>query len=319
MATATEAGIDRRTRPSAMQFSTWRAPDGWLYRRMAWPRPAGIPARGSLLFAGGRGDFVEKYLEAFGAWHARGWAVASFDWRGQGKSRGDIVGGHLGTFDILIEDLAALLADWMATTPPPHVVVSHSMGAHLLLRLLIEQPVTHRSGGLAAVVLTAPMFEVNSGGLPAWSAALIADTATRLGLGERPLWGSPLARAPAGSKRQRVLTGCVERYEDECFWWGAEPDFAPAAPTLGWVRAAYRSARAFTPAALGGVNLPMLLVGAQEDRLVRGAAIRRAAGLLPRAELMMVAGCAHEILRERDEVRAAVMARIDTFLDAHTQ
>ena len=29
---------------------------------MEWPQPKGRPVRGSLLFAGGRGDFVEKYL-----------------------------------------------------------------------------------------------------------------------------------------------------------------------------------------------------------------------------------------------------------------
>jgi alpha-beta hydrolase superfamily lysophospholipase len=31
----------------------------------------------------------------------------------------------------------------------------------------------------------------------------------------------------------------------------------------------------------------------------------------------MFTGCAHEILRERDPVRLAALARIDAFLDAH--
>ena len=52
------------------KFTTGRAPDGGRCRRMDWPQPAGAKARGSLLFAGGRGDFIEKYLEAYAHWHA---------------------------------------------------------------------------------------------------------------------------------------------------------------------------------------------------------------------------------------------------------
>lgn len=302
--------IDRRARPPGMRLSDWRAPDGWLHRRMDWPQEEGRVARGSLLFAGGRGDFVEKYLEAIGTWHRRGWHVASFDWRGQAKSKGDVEGQHLDSFDPLLEDMAALVAEWRASSPAPHVIVGHSMGGHMLLRLLIE-----RRPAIEAAVLVAPMIFVNSGPLPPWLARLVAGAATGLGFGRRPLWGAPLARAPAGSRRQQVLTSCLERYADEHYWWEMDPDFAPAPPSFGWVRAAFRSARAFTPRRLKALDLPILLIGAEQDRLVSAEAIRRTARLLPRAELEMYDGCAHEILRERDGMRLAAMARIEAFLD----
>lgn len=306
--------IDRRAYPKGMRLWGWRAPDGWLHRRMDWPRTDGAPARGSLLFAGGRGDFVEKYLEAVTVWHRAGWAVSSFDWRGQGKSKGDIVAANLESFDPLLDDMAALVGEWRAANPAPHVIVAHSMGAHMLLRLLIE-----RAPALDAAVLVAPMIDVNSAPLPLWLARLVASAVTGLGLGHRRLWRAPLARAPAGSRRQKVLTSCVERYDDERYWWELEPDFAPAAPSFGWLRAAYRSARAFSPKHLAGVDLPILLIGANADRLVDATSIRRVAGLLPRAELEMFDGSAHEILRERDPVRLAALARIDAFLDVHAR
>jgi lysophospholipase len=59
----------------------------------------------------------------------------------------------------------------------------------------------------------------------------------------------------------------------------------------------------------------MLLIGTERDRLVSPAAIRRAASLLPNGELEMFDDAAHEILRERDEVRLKALARIDEFLD----
>src|SRR3712207_2289598 len=91
--------IDRRAPPAAAKFSVWHSRDGWPIRRMDWPQPPGAPTRRSLIFCGGRGDFIEKYLEPLGHWHAGGWNVTSFDWRSQGESRGNIVGGHLETFD----------------------------------------------------------------------------------------------------------------------------------------------------------------------------------------------------------------------------
>jgi lysophospholipase len=105
---------------------------------MDWPQPEGGGA-GSLLFAGGRGDFIEKYLEPLAHWHARGWNVVSFDWRGQGESRGTSSAGHLDSFDPLVaDDLAALIAEWRRS-PGPHVAIGHSMGGHLLLRILAER------------------------------------------------------------------------------------------------------------------------------------------------------------------------------------
>lgn len=301
--------IDRRAYPGGMLLWAWAAPDGWMHRRLDWPQPDGERPRGSLLFAGGRGDFVEKYLEAMTEWHRQGWSVASFDWRGQGKSKVGATASRLQRFDTMVEDLGALIADWRAATPGPHVVVAHSMGGHLMLRVLVAG-----QAKIDAAVLVAPMIEVNSGIVPPRLARAIASAATRLGLGARPLWGAPLARAPAGSKRQRALTGCVQRYEDELYWWDMEKDHAPTAPTFGWLHEAYSSARHFRPEALARVNVPVLLIGADRDELVSAAAIRRAAGLMPMAELVMFPDCAHEILRERDAVRAEAMARIDRFL-----
>ena len=79
---------------------------------MDWPQPDGVRPRGSLIFAGGRGDFIEKYLEALGHWHARGWQVTSFDWRGQGASAAP--GAAAASLDPLVDDFAALLGDWRA-------------------------------------------------------------------------------------------------------------------------------------------------------------------------------------------------------------
>ncbi|HYW15925.1 MAG TPA: alpha/beta hydrolase [Allosphingosinicella sp.] len=304
--------FDRRSVQSDARFGEWKAADGWSVRTIERRQGEKAQVRGSLLFASGRGDFIEKYLEAQDHWHRGGWNVTSFDWRGQGGSQGDLPGGHLDRFETLVGDLAAFIEDWRRETPGPHVVVAHSMGGHVLLRMLAD-----RHPPVDAAVLVAPMLAINTGPMPALAAQWLASTATQFGWSGQPAWQQPSLPQPAGSMRQAILTGCPDRYEDELWWWEKHPGFNLGAPSWGWLKAAFQSCAALTPARLAGVQTPMLLIGAEGDRLVGADAIRRVAAQLPSAELIMYGDSAHEILRERDEVRLRALAAIDSFLDRH--
>lgn len=306
--------FDRRAIPAGASFSNWPAPDGWPYRLLHWPQEAGRSVRGSLIFANGRGDFVEKYFEADAHWQSKGWDVTAFDWRGQGGSRGDIRSGHLDSFDPLVDDFDALIADWRSRTPGPHVAIGHSMGGHLLLRTLIE-----RKPALDAAVLVAPMIQINSGMLPPWAAAATSNLMCAFGLSRVPAWHVPSTPAAPGSFRQSILTSSRERFEDELWWWRQQPGFNLYAPTWGWLRAAYASSARLTPERMREIRMPVLLIGTDRDKLVGATAIREAAAAIPNAELLMFPDAAHEILREADRVRLAAFDRIDAFLDAHAR
>lgn len=305
-----DAAAQWRSIPADAVMGSWRAPDGMLLRRFAWA-PPGEP-RGSLLFAGGRGDFIEKYLEAYAWWRDRGWAVTAFDWRGQGRSRGDIPLGNHRDFAPLIDDLAALVAEWRATAPGPYVAVGHSMGGHLLLRTMAE-----KAPALDAGVLVAPMLRVNSYPMPAWLAPQIAEFMCRIGWRDEPVWKLGPAHARLGGGRNRNLTSSAERYSDELFWWDVEPGMNIGPPSWGWMRAAFRSAAAFTPAKLAQVETPVLILATRQDRLVSSAAIEEAAEALPNARIEWIDEAAHEILRESDPIRLEALRRIDSFLAEH--
>jgi lysophospholipase len=313
MSRQTEDSYPWRSLPGGARFSGWMAPDGASLRRMDWRQSGRRKARGELLFAAGRGDFIEKYLETFAHWHAAGWNVTSFDWRGQGRSQ---AGGRLDldSFKPLIADLAALIADWRGDTNGPHFAIGHSMGGHLLLKTIVE-----KRPALDAAVLIAPMIRVNSAPIPQWLAPDVVDTMCRLGLRTRQMWKTPPAFSRVGSQRQHNLTESVPRYEDELYWWEQAPEYNLGAPTWGWTRTAFRSAdESFTPRKLAAVDLPILILGAERDRLVSADAIKRAAAALPRAELRMFADAAHEILRDADPIRDDALARIDAFFAGHS-
>jgi lysophospholipase len=300
----------RRALPTDAVMDEWRAADGFAVRRMTWA-PEGA-SRGALLFIGGRGDVIEKYLECYAYWRAAGWTVTSFDWRGQGRSRGDIRLGNYVTFAGLIDDLDALLADWRAASPEgPHVAVSHSMGAHLLLRTLVD-----KQPALDAAVLVAPMIGVNSYPMPGWLAPQIAELMCLVGWRDKTVWKRDPAHSRLGGTRNRNLTSSAERYADELFWWEDEPEMDIGPPSWGWLRAAYRSAaKTFMRAKLARVTVPILFVATEHDRLVSDDAIRDAAAALPDARIEWVNEAAHEILREVDPIRFDALGRIDAFLE----
>lgn len=300
-----------RTLPDGMTLSRWRAPDGWELRRFAMPPAENSRPRGSLLFLGGRGDFIEKYLEIYAHFHRAGWRVEGFDWRGQGESGrllADAAIGHAEDFTPLVNDLAAILHEMRTEEEGPLVAIGHSMGGHLLLRYLIRP-----SPVVDAAVLVAPMLGFAKAPPPA-IARWIAGTACALGLGRRVAWREKGAAGDA--LRQRSLTNSPERYADELWWRDANANLALGAPSWGWLRAAFASnAMIDRRGVLERVRVPVLLIEARQDQLVSGAAIARAAARLPDAALESFDDGAHELLRERDPVRDRALALIDSFFE----
>ncbi|HEY0270901.1 MAG TPA: alpha/beta hydrolase [Sphingomonas sp.] len=302
-----ESAFDRRRHPDALVLSTWTAPDGWPHRAYRWPG-AGATARGSLIFQSGRIDYIEKYLEACDHWHRDGWAVEGFDWRGQGGS-GRLIAGHPAdhrdSFDPLVDDLEAYVAEWRARTPGPHVLVAHSMGGHVAFRLLAERGVV-----LDGLVLVAPMLRVDTGRIPLPLARVLVGAALRLGRRRRAAW----RERRDDSRRQARLTADRERFDDAQWWKDVMPELAGGPPSWGWLAAAFAAGDLIERLPLERVRTPVLLLAAGEDGLVDGAMIARVAARLPDAELRVFPEAAHELLREADDHRRAAMAAIDDFL-----
>jgi lysophospholipase len=301
----------RRALSTDATVTTRPAADGWPIR--VFDRPA-IGARGSILWLGGRGDIIEKYLECFAQWHAEGWQVTSFDWRGQGGS-GRILPdrsvGHAADFAPWLADLEAFWGDWKATTPGPHVLMGHSMGGHLVLRALAERRVAPD-----AVVLSAPMLGFEPSPVPLALAGFVASMLGRI-VPTRKAWPENERPAPREASRQAFLTHDPERYADELWWKARIPELALGPPSWAWVAAAYRSVGWLdTPGRIESIDVPMLLIGTEGDQLVSPKAIHRTAARVKRSELLMFdASAAHEVLREVDKVRDAALARIGDFLD----
>lgn len=306
--------IDRRAIPPAAAESIWTAGDGHAVRRIDWPG-AGTAPRGSILFFPGRGDFYEKYLETLEEWHRAGWRVTAADWRGQagsGRLGKDDVTGHVEDFSVWVDDLAALWESWKAETPGPHVLAAHSMGGHIVLRALAD-------GRIApdAAVLSAPMTGMSGPPLPLAMLRRVAQAMCVVGDPARQAWKWSEKPGELPADRANLLTHDPDRYADEQWWRTQRPELVMGPASWRWVERAYASWQMLeAPGALERIGVPVLIVSTSSDRLVSHPANLRAAARLPKGEILALGDEAHhEVLRESDGVRSAIMAKIAEFLD----
>ncbi|MET4896863.1 alpha/beta hydrolase [Sphingomonadaceae bacterium jetA1] len=302
--------------PLAPWLSVWHAPDGWAHRRYDRARAPGSARRGRLLFQTGRADMIEKYGDAIDHFRANGWDVTAFDWRGQGGSGRLAVGdtGHIDRLDRLNDDLAAFYTQWVAEGEGPHVVLGQSMGGFVTLSTLA-------AGRIApdAVILIAPMLALRSP-VGQWAGTRFARWQVGRGDPLRPAWRR-LETPAASAARQKRLTHDLTRFADQQDFRRRWPDLCLGSPSWHWVAEAFRATAALRDdPALSRIAIPVLMLVAQADRLVDARAAGRVASRLPHGELVCFGkGCAHEILREADPVRANAFAAIDAFLARRLQ
>ncbi|WP_375392098.1 alpha/beta fold hydrolase [uncultured Sphingomonas sp.] len=299
--------------PPEARLSRWHAPDGWAHRRFDWPAPGGC---GRVLVLGGRSDVIEKYLGVAAHLHGQGWSVTSFDWRGQGGSGRlghDPEVGHAERFAVHRDDLAAFWAGW-TTGEGPHVLLAHSMGAHFALAAML-------AGGVRpdAAVLSAPMIRVRSP-IGQRLGGRLARTMAGRGDASRGAWRWD--DSPAGQARRLARLTATRGPEQDSRWWqAADPRLRLGPPSWGWVAESFRAGAALErDPRLTALDVPVLFLVPERDRLVVPAAARRVAARMPRAEVMRFGSEAgHEVLREAPAVRGRAFGAIDAFLAREVQ
>jgi lysophospholipase len=282
---------------------------GVKLRALYAPAPGG-QARGSVILCNGRTEFLEKYFEVIRELQARGFAVYSMDWRGQGLSGrmlANSLKGHLDSVDDAVSDLADEVRALGAKLPKPHIVLAHSMGGGIALRALQTRRLE-----VDAALFSAPMWGIKS---MTSGAAKFARFMRSIGAGGMFAPGVETRWRKEQFKRN-VVTHDKERHARSQALVEADLRLALAGVTLGWVAAAADVIEGFTrPSALAHLRLPVVVLSAAEELLVDNASHDAVTKLLPDANHITVPGAKHEIMMETDEIRAQFWAAFDALAD----
>ena len=286
--------------------------DGRGLRTAVWDVP-GTP-RGVCVLLDGQTEFLEKYEEVAGELNARGFRVASLDWRGQGGSArlvADPLKVHVADFTDYDGDLAAFMEQVvrpLATKPP--IVLAHSMGGQVLMRALHDKP-----DQFAAAVFTAPMMRALTRGYPPAFARIVCMAENFAGQQESWVWGMAERDPLKMSFEDNLVTSDRARFARNQSLLAAQKDIRLAGPTWGWLEAAYRSMeRVMANGYAEAITTPMLIIGAGRDRIVDTRAARQFAARLPNGSYLEFAEAEHEILMENDSIRDWFWKAFDAFV-----
>ncbi len=297
--------------PDAAATAMLQTPDDALLRYARWAPPPG--RKGTVCIFQGRAEFIEKYFEVVRDLRARGFAVATLDWRGQGLSQRalrDPYRGHIASFSEYATDLETFMKEVvLPDCPPPLFALAHSMGAAVLIQAAAKG---HR--WFDRMVLTAPMIRLTrrrtlgvapalarfmratgrgSGYVPGGSATVLAT---------HPFPGNPLTSDPVRYARAAAVLE-------------TEPSLGLGSPTVAWCDAAFRVMAQFRPTSYPArIRQPILIVAAGRDHLVSTAAIETFAIHLRAGAHVVIPGAQHEIMMEQDQYRAQFWAAFDAFV-----
>lgn len=270
----------------------------------------------------GRIESYVKYAElAYDLFHC-GFDVLIIDHRGQGRS-GRILDdphrGHVVNFSDYVDDLRAF---WQQEVRPgawrKRYVLAHSMGGAITALFLREQP-----DAFDAAALCAPMFGIVIR-LPDWMVRHLLDWAEgypRL----REGYAMGTGRWQALPFGLNVLTHSLERYRRNLRFYADEPALRVGGPTNHWVREGILAGEQVLAEATA-ITTPILLLQAEQDRVVdnrmhdKFCELRAAAGHpCEGGKPYVIDGAYHEILFEKDAMRAIALHAIVDFFDRHQE
>lgn len=285
------------------------ARDGYSLRVAQWAPHEEAEVRGTVFFSNGYIEFIEKYAGVYEALRTRGYHVVTHDWRGQGQNArllSDPGMGYIDTYDTFVDDALLIYETVVKNMPGPHVLMGHSMGGNVALRLLQANPEL-----FAKAVLISPFLGVKAHRLR--FVRTLSALALLAGLGKR----YALDQKPADIETVQQHTTDASRFDELKAFYRENPEYLINGASWRWLHEAARSAqRIMAPEAAAGISVPTLLVTAMADDLVDLKAHAKLAALCPRISRLCIPDEKHEVLIEKPQVLAQFWEAFDGFTGA---
>jgi|SRR6185437_490812 len=286
--------------------------DGTSLRFARWAPPPG--RKGTVVLLQGRAEYIEKYFETVRDLRARGFAVATFDWRGQGlsdRALPDHRKGYVRGFSEYAIDLETVMEQVvLPDCPPPIFAIAHSMGGSIAIKACHDG-----SRWFERLVVSAPMIALPRNRRLLGLAGAMAHTLRLMGRGSSYVPTGASGASGTEGFIGNVLTSDPVRYARNAAVLETEPELGLGAPTVAWADSALQVMKQLQePDYAGHLRQPLLLVAAGRDQVVSTAAIENFGLKLLAGRHLILAGSRHEILQEQDHYRDQFWAAFDAFV-----
>ncbi|MDC9614517.1 lysophospholipase L2 [Xenorhabdus khoisanae] len=273
----------------------------------------------TLVILPGRSESYVKYPEVAYDFYHLGYDIFIIDHRGQGRSGrmlDDEQKGHVEEFEHYVDDLAKFIELEVTSRPFHHCyALAHSMGGAILSRFLQR----HQEPVFRAVALCAPMFGINLP-MPRWLAHFLVNQAES-NVKRRNAYALSTGQWRPLPYFINLLTHSYARYQRYLRYYVDYPELRLGGPTYHWMRESMLMGDNLVENA-GKIQTPLIVLQASEDKIVSNRELlafcesRQKAGTGKEEQKpLVIQGAHHEILFEKDVLRAQALNAICDFFD----
>lgn len=295
------------------RFGEFSGVGGVKIRTAAFERKG---SSGAMVILPGKSETYLKYAEFFYDLRELPLSLYAMDHRGMGFSERllpDRLKAHVESFDHYIEDVRNFVETVVIAGGHERMYIfGHSTGALVAALYLENYPNTFLAG-----ILCSPLFSPKVGPIPGFGLRALARLLDRSGRQEEYSPGQKNLGRPGFLNNKTSHS-----YPRWSLW---EEDIIPNTETIQlggvtnhWLResimAGHRAIRGAKR-----ITVPLLLLQAGRDSIVRLSAQDRFCRRAPRCTRLGIAEAKHEILIERDDIRAEALNRIKEFLTGQLQ
>ncbi|MEH6718572.1 MAG: alpha/beta hydrolase [Aurantimonas endophytica] len=303
--------VEGNAPPAGIVVQTVRTLDGTRLRCAVSPSLLDA-TRGTVILLQGRNEAIEKYFETITDLNRRGYAVVTFDWRGQGGSdrllRGSSL-GHVRHFGQYVSDLECVIQDIvLPDCRGPYAILAHSMGALVALR---ASP--RLTNIVERMVLCAPLIAFKRRRMGTRALHRIARIACFFGLGRLAV---PMRTVPDRDMTlaNNVFTSDSRRFARHRALVAAAPQLFLGKPTVSWLAAVTGAmVRLDDSDEIARLAVPTLMICAGSDAVVGTASAERLAWRMRSGSSLTIPFARHELLQEADRFREPLLEAFEAF------
>lgn len=270
-------------------------------------------SKGSIVISHGYSEYLERYEEMIYYFTKMGYSVFALEHRGHGNSSTlgveDESQIFVEYFDYYVEDLKLFLHNIVTDKireDEKLFLFAHSMGGGIGTLFLERYPEY-----FDAAILSAPMLEIHTGGIPEFLAKTIAWGADVFGLDGKYILG----KGPYKENYDLVSSGTSseERYE-YMFNNLVEDEYAQRGDgAFKWLHESFKAtSEAIKEENASKVKIPVLLFQAGNDTYVKSGGQDQFATFAPNCEIIRFEDGKHELYRENDDI---LLGYLNTLFD----
>jgi lysophospholipase len=292
-----------------------KTPDGALLRYQTWHPLTNTDIKPRILVLQGRATAIEKLDHFIMDLCKSGYEVWSFDWRGQGLSTRELGrAGYIDSYKTYLNDLHLFITTFLKNDEEQHPIVflGQSMGAHIGLRYMAENP-----GIAEAALMTAPMLEINTGIYSKRLARVICKVMKALRLNKRFVFGH-------GEYDPSIepFEGNLVTHNPKLFYYHRRlqrerPELILGGATFQWVSATLDSSHILlNEKYLKKIKVPVHIMAAEDEKVVDNRMLRKVGEWMDRCSVEVVKGARHQLLSESPDIQTSVIDSLEKLVQS---